>query len=877
MYLKTVSNLFLETVELEVLKQSMDEKGFRMFLLDNSLEFGIIRNKKDNTFVNAKISAGTNTKTIKHNEIRAIDSNGELIYKKAADNILIPTVNTYYWVKITHKHDPTELGTVNIDANGNLTGTGTEFLSKLRGQPNFPSKIKLEGSSLNIGEYEVLEVIDDENVILQGDFTLEANLQYSIIGTFTPGYVIPSIDKNVFQYDGCTLSFIAESAVDEAPTAGFTAGIDFYIARVHTTSLGVVTIQDKRSNIWKTRAEFFADNVEEKENALIGIESIKFNHLFSTKAKNIVYLAYTFRTTSGNWHTNEGTNIISITSGIGGKFKTNNDFTDGDFDGWRLYREDGSYDRITSSINNGGTINLQLDRLVNTNYDANQTLLVTPDAEEIEVLFDSKSYLADLDVDTITWQSGTTVKYTFNNSPDLSKISVGDSFIFTSAAHDDNNGTYVITSVDDVTKYITITNGLRTDVSKDEGSDSPCVANPTQTELPLQRFLFPINKEIVKCEVLAYRDSISYYNVKYRYKHTDEYAGLHVLPSDTSNGFYNENQYDSEGNIVAMPTRTTYSADDDKGFIPINLNIASYHNFDLGDLGGVESLDITGLASPEDLVVGTNRQTQYITGTKVLTADFIINLNTTDAVNGNRFRLIFDGAVITLGGHDFLIKQGSTILKYLSETDINYMTLDRRQLVLDFIFDGTNWLLSIVEEDAAKVGDIKMKADLTDGTEFTFSTGLPITDEYVGWVLCDGQNGTRNLCKNFPVGADTLGGDTEYDIGDSGGEKEHTLTKAEVPKHSHVLNNGVDGAVFSNQDHNHTHNIENYNSSGGSTYRTEAKTNDGNYHQTHTGYQDTAHKHTGNTGDGTTDSLNGEAHENRPPFIALGFIQRVAL
>lgn len=49
-----------------------------------------------------------------------------------------------------------------------------------------------------------------------------------------------------------------------------------------------------------------------------------------------------------------------------------------------------------------------------------------------------------------------------------------------------------------------------------------------------------------------------------------------------------------------------------------------------------------------------------------------------------------------------------------------------------------------------------------------------------GWALCDGENGTPDLRDRFVVGAGS-----SYSVGAIGGEKTHTLTESEMPRHSH--------------------------------------------------------------------------------------------
>lgn len=88
---------------------------------------------------------------------------------------------------------------------------------------------------------------------------------------------------------------------------------------------------------------------------------------------------------------------------------------------------------------------------------------------------------SSLDVNTITWQSGTTVRYAFNGSPDLSIYSVGWYMKAVSASQAVNNGSFVISAINNTSKYIDVTNELRTDAVADEASDSTAVATITHS------------------------------------------------------------------------------------------------------------------------------------------------------------------------------------------------------------------------------------------------------------------------------------------------------------------------------------------------------------------------------------------------------------
>ena len=90
---------------------------------------------------------------------------------------------------------------------------------------------------------------------------------------------------------------------------------------------------------------------------------------------------------------------------------------------------------------------------------------------------DGDVYLIDdtgtaYDIDTIAWQSDNTVRYTFNGSPDLSAVAAADYFITSGNTNSSNDGTFVISAVDNSTKYIEVTNVLREDATDDEATDA---------------------------------------------------------------------------------------------------------------------------------------------------------------------------------------------------------------------------------------------------------------------------------------------------------------------------------------------------------------------------------------------------------------------
>lgn len=170
-----------------------------------------------------------------------------------------------------------------------------------------------------------------------------------------------------------------------------------------------------------------------------------------------------------------------------------------------------------------------------------------------------------------------------------------------------------------------------------------------------------------------------------------------------------------------------------------------------------------------------------------------------------------------------------------------------------------------------------------------------------GWALCDGSNGTPNLLDRFIVGA---GGD--YEVGDTGGAANVTLTEAQIPAHSHS------GSTESAGSHSHsgsassagahTHNIQEHNGTtpSGTSSGTQGINSSGNqrknksWRNIRTSTSESAatairagstgahtHSLSINSGGAHTHSVSvsntggGESHENRPPYYALAYIMKL--
>lgn len=559
--IKFSTGLFLEKVELERFKKFIQTDGFEKYFLENSAKFGLIKNEIDNTFTNGQITEGT-ALTLNQAEIRGFDSNGKFIYKAAETGLAIPTTGAYYWLKIKYAASNYELGTYSIDTSGNLVCTSGdgELLTILRGQPNFPARVKFDNSTDNTLEYDVLEVIDNNNAVLQGTFIAESDLKLIVVGTFAPGFVAPAADKDIFEYDSCTLSFVLETTLNTPPT--LIDGEEFLLARVRNTG-SVIDIEDKRYNyIYQSKDNYFLRNLDVIANPVIGVERIKFDAAISTQTHNLCHVAWGLRST--NWSFNAKLNIVTFNTCEGGRYKPNDVslFTNGDLDGWRLYSADGRYCHITSSSVSGSQLNFTLDS-ADLDYftDTTQELLVTPNVEEIELIF-----TADVDV---------------------------------------------------------------------------------STDLPDIRVTYPINTPFLKVPLLVYQDTDTLYNFQYRYKHLRDYSPI-LTPQGDPAGFYNEEQFDTNGNLIALPTRTSYNSSSTDGYIPLILAPNAYTNvisrLDPGDILGVNTTTLQIGNQVTQLYVGTDKKYQHIysVGSATLIQDLYFNLNSTrqdlsDLKEGNSF------------------------------------------------------------------------------------------------------------------------------------------------------------------------------------------------------------------------------------------------
>jgi len=382
---KLNQDLFLGTQELNRLVRFLSQDGHGRNLNNTIESFGIVsRNEQDINFGALRISAGSGVDSLSMRAGYAIDKNLNMIAnpKAQTDIITIPTDGVDRYLFIKYKAVNTEEGTVNIFANGDIAGTGTFFTEILRGQPNFPTRIKFPNSALNTGEYDVVGVTSDTVAVISGALVPENNQEYIVVGTFTPDHIVPSASKDIFQYDSFEL-VLSTSQTPSLPQE------EFLLAKVNSDGV-TLTFEDQRNEYFDTKGSY-NPVTDTTTSVLAGVELEKWAPEESAEAENIVRLGWGFRVSAGNWSGDIQLRQITINAGSGGIFDTVTDFTTGDFNGYNLYvGKSGKPIKIVSSFLVGSTIQLNLRQFSTADIPVASIgtvdLVITPRGTAIEIV-----------------------------------------------------------------------------------------------------------------------------------------------------------------------------------------------------------------------------------------------------------------------------------------------------------------------------------------------------------------------------------------------------------------------------------------------------------------------------------------------------------
>lgn len=260
-------NTFLEKEELVNFQSFLASNMITRALLQASYSFGMITNNpsKINTGWTAAepvtgfndpfvVEKGTTNGSIKVLPGIALTSQGNFININVEDNILVPNDSLYYWVKIAYTTRNYELGYVSINNQGVVSGT-TNFGGKVRGQStNTPVCVRFEKQDgslpLNNGIYQIVNVIDDQNLMLSSatTFVAESNLRVIVLGTLPLGGVLTSEQRNgLYIYDDYVISLVPEVSVSTPPEK---EADEYYIARVQNSGGTVSVFNEVKSEYW---------------------------------------------------------------------------------------------------------------------------------------------------------------------------------------------------------------------------------------------------------------------------------------------------------------------------------------------------------------------------------------------------------------------------------------------------------------------------------------------------------------------------------------------------------------------------------------------------------------------------------------------------
>jgi len=375
--LKTSENLFLEVAELQRLVKFLEDDGYKRIIQSFIKSYGIVQNTSNNNFKVIAKSGTSNVVTI--NSGLAFDSNLDAISMEDSLEMTINDTGIKRWLILSRSINNFEEGTISINVDGSLTGNGTKFSEILRGQPNFPVKIKFE-SSINTGEYEVVSVLSDTSAIISGSFTAESSLKYSVIGTFTPGFQPLEENKQIYEYDSYSISI-----VDSEDEPSITED-QFILASIEFDAGNIMSVSDERINyMFNNTYVKTTSSSDSSKNPLTSLLTVNviggINSLDTISADFELIVEHGYTITRHELVVTSNTNIFNIIAGNCNFLGTGN-IPDGMFNGWLLLnRKNMKYATIDNNVNKAIYIsNLDTSIIEESDND----FIVIPNFNEVE-------------------------------------------------------------------------------------------------------------------------------------------------------------------------------------------------------------------------------------------------------------------------------------------------------------------------------------------------------------------------------------------------------------------------------------------------------------------------------------------------------------
>lgn len=385
--LKISPNLFLEANELKSAQTFFTTDGWQRAVRALVKHYGVVQNEDLSSFAVVSSAAANSVDVMPG---LAFNSQMEAIVSRNRVTIAIGAAVSGQdkWLVLRRATTNDEVGAVAIQSDGSMIGTGTEFTKVLRGQPNFPTKVRFTTSSQNIYEYEVVSVISDTSAILSGSFTAETGLRYSVVGTFTPGFVPSAGDKEIYEYDGFEIEVI-NSAAKPMVTAD-----EFIIAQLHYSVLSGYTIVDLRGDCAFSGETVLSDEESRGENPFVSLRSIQRVGGFvegERFARLELVVEYSYKIESFNYISTESGWLLTVISGSCNALDTvPSSFPNGMFNGFMVVnRENMRAVKVLSQEGNRFTIENRQDasKLLSDNSD----LIIVPDFTHLEVMAQCQS------------------------------------------------------------------------------------------------------------------------------------------------------------------------------------------------------------------------------------------------------------------------------------------------------------------------------------------------------------------------------------------------------------------------------------------------------------------------------------------------------
>lgn len=374
--LKFSSNLFLEVNELQRFNKFLEEDGWKRAMKAISKNFGIVENAS-NSYFKVTPRAGSNSVIVINAGI-AFDSNMDAIVMTDDLELSVGNTGSNRWVILSRAVTNEEQGTVSINSDGSLSGIGTEFTKVLRGQPNFPVKVKFN-STRNNGEYEVVSVTSDTSALLSGSFVNQSNIKYSVVGTFTPGFQPTEDNKMIYEYDSYNIEVVDS---EDRPAV---SGDEFILAMISFDASGSMNVSDERIRYMFNNPYTQSDESDNSTDPLVSLLSIGvvggIHAVGSAAAEFELIMEHGYTVTRHELITTSTSNTFNIISGQSNFLGTGN-IPDGMFRGWLLVnRANMKYALIDDNSNKSLYIsNFDTSIILDNGND----FIIVPNCNEIE-------------------------------------------------------------------------------------------------------------------------------------------------------------------------------------------------------------------------------------------------------------------------------------------------------------------------------------------------------------------------------------------------------------------------------------------------------------------------------------------------------------